>query len=121
MVASVMTLMAIAGDRFFAIIFPLRARVTERRVGVVVTLVWLSALAIGLPPLFFYTYTERQWKDYLETFCTDVWPVTTTGCTTLSFHQRLCFRVCASCCGHKTNVGRPSAENQSFQTLFLHA
>ncbi|KAK7112272.1 substance-P receptor-like [Littorina saxatilis] len=79
MVASVMTLMAIAGDRFFAIIFPLKARVTERRVGVVVVFLWLCALGIGLPPLFFYTYTERQWKDYLETFCTDVWPVTTTG------------------------------------------
>lgn len=88
MVASVMTLMAIAGDRFFAIIFPLKARVTERRVGVVVILIWLSALGIGLPPLFFYTYTERQWKDYLETFCTDVWPVTTTG-RTLSFHMLL--------------------------------
>ncbi|KAK7493350.1 hypothetical protein BaRGS_00015476 [Batillaria attramentaria] len=74
MVASVMTLMAIAGDRFFAIIFPLKSRVTERRVSFVVIFIWLSALGIGLPPLFFYTYTERQWKDYLESFCTDVWP-----------------------------------------------
>ncbi|KAL8587540.1 hypothetical protein ACOMHN_000946 [Nucella lapillus] len=79
MVASVLTLMAIAGDRFFAIVFPFKARVTERRVGVVVVAVWLCALSIGLPSLFFYTYKERQWKDYLETFCTDVWPAVYTS------------------------------------------
>ncbi|XP_076460155.1 QRFP-like peptide receptor [Babylonia areolata] len=79
MVGSVLTLVAIAGDRFIAITFPLKARVMERRVGLVVTLVWLSALGIGLPPLFFYTYRQREWQDYVETFCTDVWPAVSTG------------------------------------------
>ncbi|XP_071107553.1 QRFP-like peptide receptor [Haliotis cracherodii] len=79
MCASVFTLMAIAGDRFFAIIFPLKSRVTQRKVSVVIVLVWLSSAAIGIPSLLVYTYNERHWKNHLERFCTDVWPVQVTS------------------------------------------
>ena len=76
MCASIFTLVAIAGDRFFAIMFPLKARITQRRVGLVTTVVWTCSAAIGMPALFFYKYTDRQWKDFHERFCTDVWPQT---------------------------------------------
>lgn len=76
MCASIFTLVAIAGDRFFAIMFPLKQRITQRRVSLVMTIVWTCAAAIGMPALFFYKYTERQWKDFLERFCSDVWPQT---------------------------------------------
>ncbi|XP_041364373.1 neuropeptide FF receptor 2-like, partial [Gigantopelta aegis] len=79
MCASVFTLMAIAGDRFFAIIFPLKSRVTQRKVSVVIVIIWISAFSIAMPPLFVYTYQERQWLDYVERFCTDVWPVVNTS------------------------------------------
>ncbi|XP_033749044.1 QRFP-like peptide receptor [Pecten maximus] len=74
MCASVFTLMALAGDRFFAIMFPLKSRVTQRKVSIVAVLVWLCATSIGMPVLFVYTYTERHWSDFTEKFCTDVWP-----------------------------------------------
>ncbi|XP_059147523.1 trissin receptor-like [Physella acuta] len=75
MCAMSFTMMAIAGDRFFAIVFPLKARVTQRKVRLVTAMVWVCAVSIGVPPLLFYTYTERQWSNYRETFCHDVWPV----------------------------------------------
>ncbi|OWF35228.1 substance-K receptor-like [Mizuhopecten yessoensis] len=74
MCASVFTLMALACDRFFAIMFPLKSRVTQRKVSVVAVFVWLAAISIGMPVLFVYTYNERQWSDFTEKFCTDVWP-----------------------------------------------
>lgn len=76
MCASIFTLVAIAGDRFFAIMFPLKSRVTQRRVSLVMVIIWTCAAAIGMPALFFYKYTKRQWKDFLERFCSDVWPQT---------------------------------------------
>ena len=60
MCASIFTLVAIAGDRFFAIMFPLKQRITQRRVSLVMVIVWTCAAAIGMPALFFYKYTERH-------------------------------------------------------------
>ena len=56
--------------------FPLKQRITQRRVSLVMVIVWTCAAAIGMPALFFYKYTERQWKNFLERFCSDVWPQT---------------------------------------------
>ena len=75
MTAIAFTMMAIAGDRFFAIVFPFKARITQSKVKVVLAFVWLCAISISIPPLVFYKYFERRWKDYTETFCTDIWPV----------------------------------------------
>ncbi|XP_055876707.1 QRFP-like peptide receptor isoform X2 [Biomphalaria glabrata] len=69
-----LTMMAIAGDRFFAIVYPLKARVTQRKVRLVVFFVWVCSLAIAVPPLIVYNYYERRWSNYLETFCHDIWP-----------------------------------------------
>ncbi|KAH9502547.1 hypothetical protein Btru_068960 [Bulinus truncatus] len=74
MTAISLTMMAIAGDRFFAIVYPLKAKVTKRKVKLVVLFVWVCSLAIAVPPLIAYTYYERRWSNYLETFCHDIWP-----------------------------------------------
>ena len=74
MCASVFTLVAIAGDRFFAIMFPLKSRVTQRKVSVMIIIIWLAAISIGMPVLFFYSYGERQWKNFFEAYCLEVWP-----------------------------------------------
>lgn len=76
MCASIFTLVAIASDRFYAIMFPLKSRITQRRVSLIMCIIWASSAAIGTPALFFYKYTERQWKDFRERFCSDVWPQT---------------------------------------------
>ena len=77
MCSSMFTLMVIAGDRFFAIMYPVKSRVTKRKVSVLLILVWTAAIAIATPLLFMYYYMERQWKDVLEMYCDEKWPMRT--------------------------------------------
>lgn len=77
MCASMFSLMVMAGDRFFAIMYPMKSRVTRRKVSYLLILVWAAAIAIATPLLFVYYYMERQWKDVLETYCDEKWPMRT--------------------------------------------
>ncbi|XP_052778400.1 QRFP-like peptide receptor [Mya arenaria] len=77
MCASMFTLVVIAGDRFYAIMFPMHSRVTKRKVSYLLILVWMASIAIATPLLFMYYYIERQWADVLETYCDEKWPMKT--------------------------------------------
>ncbi|KAL4239893.1 hypothetical protein ACF0H5_000693 [Mactra antiquata] len=74
MCASMFTLMVIAGDRFFAIMYPMKSRVTRRKVSIVLSLVWFTAIAIATPLLFIFYHLERKWLDLKETICAEKWP-----------------------------------------------
>ena len=74
MCASMFTLLVIAGDRFFAIMFPMKSRVTRRKVSIMLSLVWFLSMAIGSPLLFVFQYDERTWLDVKEKFCDGIWP-----------------------------------------------
>ena len=87
MCASMFTLMVIAGDRFFAIMFPMKSRVTRRKVSVVLIVVWLAAIAIATPLLFMYSYKERRWSDVFERYCDEVWPMKETDDGSCDFGQ----------------------------------
>ena len=75
MCASMFTLIVLAGDRFYAIMFPMHSRVNKRKVSYLLIAVWLASCAIATPLLFVYTYIERQWADVLETYCDERWPM----------------------------------------------
>ncbi len=73
--ASILFLSAIAGDRFFAIVYPLRAKKIRRwMVFLPVALIWISAAAVASPMLWSWQMTSIQWKDRHEMFCREVWP-----------------------------------------------
>ncbi|XP_043191860.1 QRFP-like peptide receptor isoform X2 [Amphibalanus amphitrite] len=75
--ASVLTLTAIACDRFSAIMFPLRTlrmRGVHRSTAIIV-LIWLVSAAVALPLLLYRDLMEVQWKDMVEVTCQDSWPV----------------------------------------------
>ncbi|BFZ18004.1 hypothetical protein BsWGS_21043 [Bradybaena similaris] len=74
MCALSLIMIVIAGDRFFAVVYPLKARVTHNRVKYVLVIVWTTAIAVAVPQLVFYQYLERQWGNYLEKVCETVWP-----------------------------------------------
>lgn len=74
MCASMFTLLVLAGDRFFAIMYPMKSRVTRRKVSIMLSFVWLLAMAIATPLLFIFYYAERRWKDVNEAFCSEIWP-----------------------------------------------
>ncbi|XP_064634728.1 trissin receptor-like isoform X2 [Lineus longissimus] len=73
MCGSVFTLTAIACDRFFAVVFPLKSRATKRNVFVIIAVIWVLSLAIGIPEAFAYNMVDRQWNDYHEIFCYESW------------------------------------------------
>ncbi|XP_022252797.1 substance-P receptor-like [Limulus polyphemus] len=72
--SSVLTLTAIACDRFIAILFPFRARITKQRTGVVITVIWLVSLAVAIPFIIYREYYQIQWKDFVEAHCGETWP-----------------------------------------------
>jgi len=73
--ASVLFLMVIAGDRYFAIVYPLQATRSRLRVAVsLIITVWIISAAVAMPHLITWRLLEIQWKDRLERACIDVWP-----------------------------------------------
>ena len=79
LVSSILTLTLIACDRFFGIIFAMRAHLTARRPATFILLVWLSSGAIAAPLLFYRTQLTRVWLNHTEVWCSDSWPYVELG------------------------------------------
>jgi len=69
-----LTLTLIACDRFFGIVFAMKARVTERRSTLLIALVWILAVVLSSPILVYRRQFVRQWLDHTEIWCDDTWP-----------------------------------------------
>nr|XP_046919642.1 QRFP-like peptide receptor isoform X1 [Dermatophagoides farinae] len=76
--SSVLSLSAIACDRYMAIIYPLRTRVTKQRTGIVITVIWIVSLIISIPFYYSRRYETVKWIDYTQTTCMEDWPYTMT-------------------------------------------
>ena len=73
--ASVLFMAVIAGERFFAIVFPLKARLTRPYQHVVVVVVtWTAAVLVALPELFVREMYQLFWLDHHEVWCSEEWP-----------------------------------------------
>ncbi len=75
--SSVLTLSAISCDRYMAIMFPLRSRVTKKRTDAVIAAIWVCSLVISTPFFLFRRLQTLYWSDYTETNCLEAWPSTT--------------------------------------------
>ena len=75
LVASVLSLTLIAYDRFFGIVFALKAHMTDRRARTSLILIWIFSALIASPILFTRELKIRVWKDHTERWCDDEWPV----------------------------------------------
>ena len=64
--ASVLTLSAISCDRFVAIWFPLRNRVTKQRTGIIITSIWIISMTVSLPFLIYRKYQRIQVSLFIE-------------------------------------------------------
>ncbi|XP_066305092.1 QRFP-like peptide receptor [Branchiostoma lanceolatum] len=74
-VSGILTMVVIAMDRFFAIIFPLKARVTDTNAAVVVAMIWTASIATNIPLLVVLEQSEHTWGDgYREVWCREIWP-----------------------------------------------
>ncbi|KAI8521282.1 hypothetical protein Bbelb_010360 [Branchiostoma belcheri] len=72
--SSIIMLTVIAIDRFYAIIFPLKARITETNTAAVISTVWLISCAVNVPLLVVSEQRQWQWDDgVLEIWCAEKW------------------------------------------------
>lgn len=53
----------------------MKAHIIERKARHSIILVWFCAFAIASPLLIFRKLKQRQWKDHLEQWCDDDWPL----------------------------------------------
>ena len=68
---SVLTLSAISCDRFVAVYFPLRSRVTKSRTKLVIIIIWLISIVVSMPFLvtrkyyIFQVVKFNHFRDYI--------------------------------------------------------
>lgn len=63
---SIFTLTVVAGDRCFAIVYPLQSRVVKSSSAVVVLavcIVWTIAIGLNIPLIFLTQYIPFVWSD----------------------------------------------------------
>jgi hypothetical protein len=65
-IASVLTLTAIAVDRYIGILHPLKAKMRKRNVYyIIIGFIWFISFLVSFPICFFRTYSEIKWADHM--------------------------------------------------------
>ncbi|XP_064102490.1 RYamide receptor-like [Macrobrachium nipponense] len=75
---SAYTLVAVSIDRYIAIIYPLRPRITTLQAKVIIVLIWSLALLTTLPIAVFSSLHPPDSRVYLvydKKVCTELWPL----------------------------------------------
>lgn len=72
--SSVLTLTIISIERFFAIVFPLKGKLSARTTGISIVISWIVSIAVASPHLIIRKYNEVQWKNRKEIWCDQNWP-----------------------------------------------
>lgn len=73
--SSVFFLTIIAAERFFSIVYPLKARFTRPSVHLAIILfTWAASAAVAWPNLYTRQLNSIKWKDYDQRYCAEVWP-----------------------------------------------
>lgn len=78
LITSVITLCFISYDRLTAIAFPMRTRLNYQTVKKAIAVSWIGGLVMASPLAIFRDLEERQWQNFLESFCIenlDVLPI----------------------------------------------
>jgi hypothetical protein len=76
--ASVLTLLMIACDRYIGILHPFKSKVYIKKnyYFLAIGLIWIISILISLPTYHYRRYQERQWSDFVEPMCDDSgWPI----------------------------------------------
>lgn len=73
---SAYTMIAISADRYLAIMWPFKPRVTKRLARILIVLVWTGALVTAAPiPVFSTLIQPTEFYDACDlSICTEVWP-----------------------------------------------
>lgn len=71
LVSSILSLTLVACDRFFGIVFAMKAHIIERKAKPVIIAVWVISVAVASPLLVYRRVHERYWKNHVERWCDD--------------------------------------------------
>jgi len=71
---STLTSMAIAVDRYFAIVHPLRSRLTSRGCLIVIAAVWAASVAVTLPLAIHQNLNVNELNGTVVRTCEEDWP-----------------------------------------------
>jgi RYamide receptor len=71
---SAFTMLAISIDRYRAVIFPLRPRLTTTRAFIIIAITWALALIVSLPVAIFARIETNKSGLILQEFCNEIWP-----------------------------------------------
>ena len=75
--ASVLTLLTIAVDRYIGILHPLKSKMyaQNKYYYLAIGLIWLTSISISIPTYIYRKYKEIHWLDFVEQICDDSgWP-----------------------------------------------
>lgn len=72
--SSVLTLTVISLERFQAIVFPLKRKLSHKITIVVIVCSWIISMGTASPYLFVKEQSERQYADKLQILCKENWP-----------------------------------------------
>ncbi|XP_072164727.1 neuropeptide FF receptor 1-like [Diadema setosum] len=71
---SILSLVVVAGDRYVAILHPIKSRVIKRNAWLVIAAVWLIASAINVPTLYYTHFLKYTWDNGVTVFyCFEHW------------------------------------------------
>ncbi|XP_077999590.1 substance-P receptor-like [Glandiceps talaboti] len=73
-IVNILTLTAVGFDRYFAVMYPLKVRVTKNRTKIVFLIVWVTALTLGTIQTVFVRVEERYYNSEAIYFCTESFP-----------------------------------------------
>ncbi|XP_068900263.1 neuromedin-K receptor isoform X2 [Tenebrio molitor] len=71
LLASVISVSVISYDRLTAILLPRESKLTKKGAKIVMVITWVAGFLISTPLCVYRTYKERQWKNFLEKYCTE--------------------------------------------------
>ncbi|XP_054854932.1 prolactin-releasing peptide receptor-like [Eublepharis macularius] len=70
---SVLSLTAIAVDRYVVVAYPVRRRMALRYCGLVVAAIWMVSLALAVPPALYSTYLDLSSTGHELFICEELW------------------------------------------------
>ncbi|KAK3591706.1 hypothetical protein CHS0354_019471, partial [Potamilus streckersoni] len=73
--ASVLTLTVISIERFLAIVFPLKAKMSKLAAGIAMATTWILSAGVASPHLVVRNQYEYFWANSHEIQCDEVWPM----------------------------------------------
>ncbi|XP_066996247.2 substance-K receptor-like [Anabrus simplex] len=71
LMTAVLNVVAVSYDRLTVITLPREARLSPYGTHIIIIGSWCVGLIVAIPLVIYRTYKERQWKNFLEKYCTE--------------------------------------------------